>query len=59
MDLAVFLIKSTSIMQRYADGISMDVGEIQGVGGPVDVVLITKDGITWVNKKEVTYSEQI
>lgn len=59
VDLAVFLIKSTSIMQRYADGISMDVGEIQGVGGPVDVVLITKDGITWVNKKEVTYSEQI
>jgi len=59
VDLAVFLIKSTSIMQRFADGISMDVGDIQGVGGPIDVALITKDGIKWINKKEITYSELI
>ena len=58
-DLAVFLIKSTSFIQRYADGISMDIGDIQGVGGPIDVVLITKDGIKWINKKEVTFSEDI
>ncbi len=57
VDLAVFLIKSTSVLQSFADGISMDVGDIQGVGGPIDVVLITKDGIKWINKKEVTYSE--
>lgn len=59
VDLAVFLIKSTSVMQRFADGISMDVGDIQGVGGPIDVALITKDGIKWINKKEITYSELI
>ena len=59
VDLAVFLIKSTSLIQKYADGISMDVGDIQGVGGPIDVVLITKDGVNWINKKEVTYSELI
>ncbi len=57
VNLAVFLIKSTSIIQQFADGISMDVGDIQGVGGPIDVVLITKDKIEWINKKEVTYSE--
>ena len=59
VDLAVFLIKSTSVMQRFADGISMDVGDYQSVGGPIDVVLITKDGIKWINKKEITYSELI
>ena len=59
VDLSVFLIKSTSIMQRYADGISMDVGDFQNVGGPIDVALITKDGIKWINKKEITYSELI
>ena len=59
VDLAVFLIKSTSVMQRFADGISMDVGDIQGVGGPIDVALVTKDGIKWINKKEITYSELI
>lgn len=59
VDLAVFLIKSTTIMQRFTDGISMDVGDFQNVGGPIDVVLITKDGIKWINKKEITYSELI
>lgn len=59
VDLAVFLIKSTAFLQRYADGISMDIGAIQGVGGPIDVVLITKDGIKWVNKKEISISENI
>jgi hypothetical protein len=57
VDLAVFLIRSTSIMQRFADGINMDIGDFQNVGGPIDVVLITKDGIKWINKKEITYSE--
>lgn len=59
VDLAVFLIQSTSMIQKYADGISMDIGDIQGVGGPIDVVLITKQGIKWINKKEITYSDKI
>lgn len=59
VDLAVFLIKSTSFIQRYTDGISMDIGEIQGVGGPIDVVLITKNGIKWINKKEIKISDNL
>lgn len=56
VDLAVFLIKSTSIIQRYADGITMDGGDIQGVGGPIDVAIITrKDGIKWIKQKQVIY----
>lgn len=58
VDLAVFLIKTTSMIQRYADGVNMDIGEIQGVGGPVDVAVITPDeGVTWVEKKKVYYPE--
>ena len=57
VDLAVFLIKSTAMIQNFADGINMDVGDFQGVGGPIDVVLISKDGIEWINKKEITYSD--
>ena len=58
VDLAVFLIKTTSMIQQFADGISMDIGDIQGVGGPIDVALITRDGINWINKKEITYDEK-
>jgi hypothetical protein len=35
------------------------MGDFQNVGGPIDVVLITKNGIKWINKKEITYSEYI
>lgn len=56
VELAVFLIKSTSIIQRYADGISMDGGDIQGVGGPIDVAIITKNkGVEWIRHKQIHY----
>ena len=58
IDLAVFLIKSTETLQKYGDGINMDIGEIQGVGGPIDVVVITKDnGIEWLKHKTLTVPE--
>lgn len=59
VDLASFLIKSTSIMQRYSDGINMDVGDFQAVGGPIDVAIITNDGICWIKKKEITYHQEL
>ena len=34
----------------------MDGGDIQGVGGPIDVAIITrKDGIKWIKQKQVIY----
>ncbi|MDE4077995.1 hypothetical protein OTK55_03045 [Methanosphaera sp. Vir-13MRS] len=58
VDIAVFLIKATSMIQRYADGVNMDNGDIQGVGGPIDVATITKEnGIQWVKQKQITYPE--
>ena len=59
VNLAVFLINSTSVIQQFTDGINMDIGGIQAVGGPIDVVLITKNGIKWINRKEITFPENI
>ena len=56
VELVVFLIKSTSIVQRYADGISMDGGDIQGVGRSIDVAIITKNnGVEWIKHKQIHY----
>lgn len=58
VNLATFLIKSTSMIQKYADGINMDIGDVQGVGGPIDIAIITKEnGVEWINKKQVYYPE--
>jgi len=55
IDLSVFLIRSTSMIQRYADGVNMDIGDIQGVGGPIDVAVITQeDGIEWITNQNLT-----
>lgn len=58
IDLAVFLIKSTEILQKYADGINMDIGGVQNVGGPIDVAVITEDeGVMWISEKKLHISQ--
>jgi len=48
------MIQTTSAIQRFSDGILIDPGDITGVGGPVDVVVITPNkGFVWVNKKSL------
>lgn len=47
VDLAIFLVRSTSSIQRLAVG-------IRGVGGPIDVATITRtEGIRFIQKKEI------
>ncbi|WP_455645965.1 hypothetical protein [Methanosphaera sp.] len=59
IDLAVFLIKSTEMIQRFADGVNMAGGETQGVGGPIDVAVITQnDGIQWIKRKQIGFPEE-
>lgn len=56
INIAVFLIKVTAVTQFYADGITMDAGDTQGVGGPIDVALITKhEGVQWIKHKKLEY----
>ena len=43
-----------SAIQRFSDGIVANPGDMPGVGGPVDVAVITADqGLTWVNRKKL------
>ncbi|MEX1014600.1 MAG: hypothetical protein WDZ80_05575 [Candidatus Paceibacterota bacterium] len=52
IDFSLLAIETTSAIQRFSDGIMADPGDMPGVGGPIDVAVITKDkGFIWVKKK--------
>lgn len=51
VDFAIFLARATIEMQRFTDGIQASPGDLPGVGGAIDVVAITSQGITWVQRK--------
>ncbi len=54
IDFCTLIIQTTSAIQRFSDGIAADPGSIPGVGGPVDVAVITPDkGFVWINKKSL------
>jgi len=54
IDFCVLMIQTTSAIQRFSDGIAADPGDMPGVGGAVDVVVITPDkGFVWINKKKL------
>jgi hypothetical protein len=51
---AKLMIKTTSAVQKFSDGIRMLPGEMPGVGGEIDVAIILPyDGFRWHNKKEL------
>jgi len=54
IDFCTLMIQTTSAIQRFSDGIVANPGDIPGVGGPVDVAVITADhGFVWVNRKKL------
>lgn len=58
IDFCVLMIQTTSAIQRFSDGIVADPGEVPGVGGPVDVAVITpKKGFVWITKKNLKGGE--
>ena len=58
IDFCTLMIQTTSAIQRFSDGIMADPGGIPGVGGPVDVAIITPDeGFVWINKKKLKVEE--
>jgi len=58
IDFCVLMIQTTSAIQRFSDGIAADPGAIPGVGGLVDVAVITPDkGFVWINKKKLKVGE--
>lgn len=60
IDFSVLAIETTSAIQRFSDGVIGDPGDIPGVGGPVDVAIITPDkGFVWVSKKSLTVGDNV
>ena len=53
IDFSVLVIQTTSAIQRFSDGIQADPGDIPGVGGPIDVLVLTPDGAKWIKQKEL------
>ena len=58
VDFSTLIIKTTEAMQKFSDGIAMNPGDAPGVGGEIDIALITaKDGFNWLKQKEIRYKE--
>lgn len=58
IDFSILIINTTAAIQKFSDGIKMDPGGIPGVGGPVDVAIISPDkGFIWVSKKDLKANE--
>lgn len=56
IDFSKLAIETTIAIQRFSDGIHADPGDIPGVGGSIDVAVITKDkGFVWVSKKNLRF----
>ncbi|MDD3984662.1 MAG: hypothetical protein PHY59_01940 [Methanobacterium sp.] len=56
IDFCGLMIQTTSAMQRFSDGINADPGDMPGVGGPIDIAVITPDnGFVWINKKKLRF----
>jgi 20S proteasome alpha/beta subunit len=54
IDFCTLMVQTTSAMQRFSDGIIANLGDMPGVGGPVDVAVITPDhGFVWVSRKKL------
>jgi len=54
IDFCTLMVQTTSAIQRFSDGIIANPGDMPGVGGPVDVAVITPDqGFLWVSRKKL------
>jgi len=55
IDFSSLAIGTTTAIQRFSDGIAGDPGDMPGVGGPIDVAVITPEkGFVWIAKKNLS-----
>ena len=60
IDFSLLAIETTTAIQRFSDGIKADPGDIPGVGGAVDIAVITRDkGFVWISKKKLRVGKEI
>lgn len=59
VEFTKLMIKTTSAIQKYSDGITLAPGDMPGVGGPVDIaVILPNDGFKWHKRKELKLEEK-
>lgn len=59
IDFSVLAIETTTAIQRFSDGIAGDPGDMPGVGGNIDVAVITPDkGFVWISKKNLRVGDK-
>jgi 20S proteasome alpha/beta subunit len=55
VDFCMLAINTTAAIQRFSDGIAAAPGDIPGVGGPIDIAIITPEkGFQWIARKQIT-----
>jgi hypothetical protein len=54
IDLALSLVRITVEIERFSFGTNEAPGEIPGVGGAVDVLIVTPSGVQWVKQKALS-----
>jgi len=60
VDFCVLAIETTAAIQRFSDGTKMNPGDFPGVGGAIDVAIITPEkGFVWLQKKKISVGENI
>ncbi len=60
IDFSLLAIDTTTAIQRFSDGIKADPGDMPGVGGAIDVAVITRDkGFVWVSKKKLVVGDSV
>ena len=59
IDFSKLAIETTTAIQRFSDGIQADPGDMPGVGGPIDMAVITpKKGFIWISKKNLKLGDE-
>lgn len=59
IDFSTLAIGTTTAIQRFSDGIAGDPGDMPGVGGSIDVAVITPEkGFVWIAKKNLKVGDK-
>jgi len=54
IDFCVLMTRTTESIQRFSDGTSLQPGGVPGVGGEIDIAVITPEkGFHWLKKKKL------
>jgi hypothetical protein len=54
IDFAAGMIQITTTIQKFTAGAAMQLGNVDGVGGPIDVAVVRPgSNVSWISRKEL------